>query len=159
MKSKTRMQICAGACTASPKAKEMLRESVKKWGKLAVLKFSRLGWFQIFLVLILTGLPGLRAAAPMQVASFYGEEHRGDLMADGSPFNPDLMTCASWFYPLGTKIRVIHAGSGKSVVVTVTDRGPNPRLVRQGRVVDLSEAAFKRLGKTSQGLVPVRVMR
>lgn len=88
-------------------------------------------------------------------ASWYGDEHRGRLMANGRPFNPDAMTAASWSYPLGTRVRVISGAH--SVVVTITDRGPAWRLVRQGRIIDLSRAAFARLADTKVGLIHVFV--
>ena len=88
-------------------------------------------------------------------ASWYGEEHRGKLMANGWPFNPDALTAASWFYPLGTRVRVRSGDS--SVVVTVTDRGPAKRFVRHGRVIDLSAAAFRRLAGPELGLVEVAI--
>jgi rare lipoprotein A len=81
------------------------------------------------------------------VASWYGEDHRGRPMANCKPFNPDKLTAASWFYPLGTKLRVTSTsskGSTHAVVVTVTDRGPSKTLVRDGRIIDLTHAAFKR---------------
>lgn len=88
-------------------------------------------------------------------ASWYGEEHRGRLMANGRPFNPDKLTAASWFYQLGTKVAVSH--EGRTVVVEITDRGPAPYLVRQGRKIDLSHAAFIRLASPSRGLIAVTV--
>ena len=81
-------------------------------------------------------------------------------MANGKRFDPDKLTAASWFYPLGTKVRVsIEAGSGvsRSVLVTITDRGPATDLVREGRIIDLAFGAFKRLGEPDLGLVPVTV--
>src|ERR1051326_4081390 len=75
------------------------------------------------------------------LASWYGEAHRGRLMANGKKFNPDKLTAASWFYPLGTKVRVTLKSpkqSSRSVLVTVTDRGPAHELVRGGRVIDLT---------------------
>jgi rare lipoprotein A len=90
-------------------------------------------------------------------ASWYGEELRGHLMANGKPFNPNNMTCATWFFPLGAKLEVT-AGK-KSVVVIVTDRGPAKRLVAQGRVIDLSKAAFGKLADTRKGLVTVNIKR
>jgi rare lipoprotein A len=42
--------------------------------------------------------------------------------------------------------------NGESVVVTITDRGPNLRL---HRILDLSEAAAECLGYVGQGLTPV----
>lgn len=110
----------------------------------------------IFLLALLLAVSPLQAAAPTSgLASWYGEEHRGKLMANGKPFNPDRLTCASWHYPFGTRLRVRTAS--KSVVVTVTDRGPNRRF--RERVVDLSAAAFRRLADPDIGLVRVRVER
>jgi rare lipoprotein A len=85
-------------------------------------------------------------------------------MANGKKFNPDQLTAASWFYPLGTKVRVTaYARSGGSVrpvgsvVVRITDRGPAKHLVQDGRIIDLSHAAFKRLANPNQGLVQLKV--
>ena len=94
------------------------------------------------------------------VASWYGEDHRGRLMANGRRFNPDRLTAASWFYPLGTKVRVIlrqENRAPRSVLVTITDRGPAKELVREGRIIDLTHAAFERLGRPTKGLIPVTV--
>ena len=94
------------------------------------------------------GVPARARRATNGVASWYGEEHRGKLMANGKRFNPDKFTAASWFYPLGTKVRVTLASSAeprRSVVVTITDRGPAKELVRDGRIIDLSHAPFRRL--------------
>lgn len=92
------------------------------------------------------------------VASWYGEDHRGRLMANGHYFNPDRLTAASWYYALGTKVRVSSVDGGRhSVVVTITDRGPSFDLVHSGRVIDLSHAAFKQLASPRRGLVAVKV--
>jgi len=94
------------------------------------------------------------------MASWYGEDHRGRLMANGKKFDPDKFTAASWFYPLGTKVRVTAKSSAqpeRSVLVTITDRGPANELVRGGRIIDLSHAPFKRLASPDLGLVAVSV--
>ena len=99
-------------------------------------------------------------ASKKGLASWYGEAHRGKLMANGKKFNPDSLTAASWFYPLGTKVRVTAKAadnSAHSVLVTVTDRGPAHDLVREGRIIDLTHAAYKRLAHPDLGLVSVRV--
>ena len=85
-------------------------------------------------------------------ASWYGERHQGRKMANGQRFDRHKLTAASWYFPLGTTIRVVNVKNGESVVVTITDRGPNLRL---HRILDLSEAAADRLGYVGQGLTPV----
>ena len=73
-------------------------------------------------------------------ASFYGAES-GRRCADGSAFRPLGLTAAHRSLPFGTRLRVTLAG--RSVVVTVTDRGP---AAFTGRVLDLSRGAARRLG-------------
>lgn len=85
-------------------------------------------------------------------ASWYGAQHQGRKMANGQRFDRRKLTAASWYFPLGTQIRVVNVKNGESVVVTVTDRGPNLRL---HRILDLSEAAANRLGYVEEGLTPV----
>jgi rare lipoprotein A len=85
-------------------------------------------------------------------ASWYGAERQGQKMANGKPFDCHKLTAASWYFPLGTTIRVVNVKNGESVVVTITDRGPNLRL---HRILDLSQAAAERLDYVWKGLTPV----
>jgi rare lipoprotein A len=85
-------------------------------------------------------------------ASWYGGDRQGKKMANGKPFDCHKLTAASWYFQLGTKIRVVNVKNGESVVVTITDRGPNFRL---HRIIDLSEAAAQRLDYVGQGLTSV----
>jgi rare lipoprotein A len=85
------------------------------------------------------------------VASFYGNES-GSQTASGQRFNQNAMTCAHRSLPFGTKLRVTHGG--RSVVVTVNDRGPFVR----GRVLDLSTAAARVLGIEGIGQVTAEVV-
>jgi rare lipoprotein A len=81
-------------------------------------------------------------------------------MANGKPFNPDKLTAASWFYPLGSKVRVTCRAPGRQkrvVLVTISDRGPARELVRDGRIIDLARAAFEKLADPEAGLVAVTV--
>jgi len=115
----------------------------------------------VLLAALLMAAPLRTSAAPTPAegtASWYGEGHRGRLMANGQRFDPNQLTAASWFYPLGTKVRVILKGrSARNVVVTITDRGPSRELVKKHRLIDLSQAAFKRIADPSLGLVTVRL--
>jgi rare lipoprotein A len=114
-------------------------------------------WTSLFLLVINSALANSKTAIGM--ASWYGEEHRGRLMANGKRFNPDKLTAASWFYPLGTKVRVTLKADNDihSVLVTITDRGPAKELVQDGRIIALTHAAFKRLGHPAVGLISVTV--
>ena len=85
------------------------------------------------------------------VASFYGNES-GSQTASGQRFNQNAMTCAHRSLPFGTKLRVTHGG--RSVVVTVNDRGPFVR----GRVLDLSTAAARAIGIEGLGQVTAEVV-
>lgn len=85
-------------------------------------------------------------------ASWYGQQRQGRKMANGKPFDRNKLTAASWYFPLGTPIRVESVKTGESVIVTITDRGPNLRL---HRIVDLSEAAAGFLDYVGQGLTQV----
>jgi len=92
----------------------------------------------------------VEAASSCGYASHYG---RGDgfawrTMANGQPMNPNALTTASRDLPLGTKIVVTNPANGKSVRVTVTDRGP----FVHGRLLDLSHGAFSRVAEASQGI-------
>ena len=85
------------------------------------------------------------------MASFYGNES-GSKTASGARFNQNAMTCAHRSLPFGTKLRVSHGG--RSVVVTVNDRGPFVR----GRVLDLSKGAARVLGLGGVGRVTAEVI-
>jgi rare lipoprotein A len=108
--------------------------------------------------LISAATPIAKAPAPVQqarfsgMASWYGSQHQGRTMANGQPFDRFRLTAAAWSLPLGTKIHVVNMENGKSVVVTITDRGPHRRL---RRALDLSEAAAERLGYVHDGLAQV----
>jgi rare lipoprotein A len=79
------------------------------------------------------------------MASYYGNES-GSKTASGARFNQGAMTAAHRSLPFGTKLRVTHGG--RSVVVTINDRGPFIR----GRVLDLSTGAARAIGLTSAGV-------
>jgi len=85
------------------------------------------------------------------VASYYWQ---GQRVASGGWFNPNAMTAAHKTLPFGTRVRVTHAGSGRTVDVVINDRGPYVA----GRIIDLSRAAASVIGMTGQGVARVKVM-
>jgi len=80
-------------------------------------------------------------------ASYYASKFTGRRTASGKIFNNNAYTCAHRKLPFGTKLRVTSERTGKSVFVTVTDRGPFVR----GRHIDLSKRAFFDIAPNSYG--------
>lgn len=91
------------------------------------------------------------------IASYYSYECANLPMANGKPFDPERHTCASWFYKFGTVLRVKSLDTGRVTEVVVTDRGPNKRLVKEGRIIDLSRKAFEDICDPDKGLTRVSV--
>lgn len=79
------------------------------------------------------------------VASFYSE---GAEVATGAHFDPNGLTAAHRWLPFGTRVRVSDPKTGRSIVVTINDRGP----FVQGRVLDLSLGAARALGIQDRGV-------
>jgi rare lipoprotein A len=96
---------------------------------------------------------GHEQAAPgtsFGVASTYGEASQ---TASGERFSADELTAAHRTLPFGTRVRVTNHSNGRSVVVTINDRGP----FVSGRIIDVTPAAARALGMS--GLAPVTVER
>ena len=80
----------------------------------------------------------------------------------GSKFFKNGHYAAMWDVPLGTKVRVTDLDNGKSIIVTIDDRGPNRRLVAKGRIIDLAAKAFYDLNgnfKASTIRVKLEILR
>ena len=93
------------------------------------------------------------AYPPSQVgrASWYGPGFAGRRTASGDVFKPEQLTGAHRTLPLGTKVRVTNLHNGRSVLITINDRGP---FVRR-RMIDLSEGAARELKMTGRGVAEV----
>jgi peptidoglycan lytic transglycosylase len=87
------------------------------------------------------------------VATWYGRQFAGRETANGDTFDMYAPTAAHLTLPLGSMIRVINPRTGRSVVVTVNDRGPYV----EGRGLDVSYQAARKLGFLDKGLARVRV--
>jgi rare lipoprotein A len=85
------------------------------------------------------------------VASWYGEEHHGRIMANGEPFNMHGATIAHKQLPFGTRVELLNAATGQRVTAVVTDRGP----FIAGRDVDLSYGLARKLSLVERGVGPL----
>ena len=81
------------------------------------------------------------------IASYYGRRFHGRLTASGQRFDMHAMTAAHRTLPFGSQVRVTNPRSGRSVVVTINDRGP----YAHGRTIDLSRAAATEIGLIRRG--------
>jgi rare lipoprotein A len=88
-------------------------------------------------------------------ASWYGPGFHGKTAASGQTYNQNAMTAAHKSLPFGTVVKVTDQRTGKSVRVTINDRGP----FHKGRIIDLSKAAATELGIRHAGTGKVCLTR
>lgn len=111
--------------------------------------------------ILLTPLPHLASGGPSKtaqvgLASWYGAHHQGRKTASGERFSRGQLTAAHRSLPLGTKVKVTNLRTKEHVVVKINDRGPYGGGKR--RIIDLSEAAAKRIGLLERGTERVQVV-
>ncbi len=87
------------------------------------------------------------------VASYYAQDFNGKQAADGEVFDMNDLTAAHRTFPFGTKIRVTNIANNLRVMVRVIDRGPYV----EGRIIDLSLGAAKRIELIKSGTTRVRL--
>lgn len=99
----------------------------------------------IFCVIIKSGLSECRNP---ERASFYADKFNGRKMANGSIFKNNEYLIASRQFPLGTVVSITNCKTGKSIVLKVSDYGPQGKYFS----LDMSKAAFRAVGfNESQG--------
>ena len=86
-------------------------------------------------------------------ASYYADNFNGKKTASGATFNNNKLTAAHKTLPFGTVVTVKNKTNGKTVKVTITDRGPFVK----GRVIDLTKEAASEIGMLSQGVAEVQL--
>jgi len=87
------------------------------------------------------------------VASWYGPPYHNRRSSNGEIYNMHAFTAAHRTLPLGSIVRVTNVKTGHSALVRITDRGP----FIEGRMLDLSLAAAKKVDVWAAGLATVRM--
>jgi rare lipoprotein A len=87
------------------------------------------------------------------LASWYGGPYHNRRGSNGEIYNMHAMTAAHRTLPLGSIVRVTNVKTGHSALVRITDRGP----FVEGRVLDLSQAAAKKVDVWQAGVAMVRI--
>jgi len=106
-------------------------------------------------MLILAVLPITQSQAIVTqgVASYYADRFDGRRTASGDRFEKNGLTAAHRTLSFGTKVMVTNKSNGRSVEVTINDRGPYVR----GRTIDLSKGAARELGMLGHGTAHVEL--
>jgi len=101
---------------------------------------------------IMAVLAALFAASPMHLEAAQQKTHTFSGLCAYYSGRGSGLTAAHRSLPFGTRIRVTDLKTGRSVIVTINDRGPFGR----HRVLDLSISAARSLGMLNRGVVYVR---
>jgi len=97
--------------------------------------------------------PTRSGASQTGIASWYGPGFHGYPTASGAIYDQYELTAAHQTLPLGSQVIVTNLENGRSLEVSVNDRGP----FIKGRIIDLSYAAANALGMVEPGTIPVRI--
>lgn len=84
-------------------------------------------------------------------ASWYGPDFHGKLTSNGEIYNMHAMTAAHKTLPMNTIVKVTNRRNGLSAIVRINDRGPFVAT----RIIDLSNAAAKKIKMIGKGTAPV----
>lgn len=87
-------------------------------------------------------------------ASWYGPNFHGKRTSNGEVYDMDQMTAAHKILPMNTYVEVTNLRDQRKAVVRVNDRGP----FVDGRIIDLSRAAAKKVGVYGPGTAKVEVV-
>ena len=86
-------------------------------------------------------------------ANFYSDGFQGKKMANGEVYDKNKLTGSHKKHPFGTKLKVTNIESGKTVVVTVTDR----MMQKNPAVIDVTRRAAEELGFVKTGKARVKL--
>ncbi|MES1946958.1 rplA family protein [Salinisphaera sp. C84B14] len=104
--------------------------------------------------LLLSGCAGLRTPGGVYQrgeAAYYASSFDGRRTASGDRFDSRRLTAAHRRLPFGSRVEVTNENNGRSVIVTINDRGPYTR----GRIIDLSRRAAEKIDMIRSGVAPV----
>ena len=87
------------------------------------------------------------------IASFYSKSFYNKRTANQEFLRKTEYTAAHRLFPFNTLVEVTNIYNKKSVVVRINDRGPYKR----GRIIDLTEAAAKKINLRKVGLAKVKI--
>ena len=87
------------------------------------------------------------------IASWYGTKFHGRRTSSGEPYDMYAMTAAHKTLPIPVFVEVTNLDNNRKIIVRVNDRGP----FIEGRIIDLSYVAAKKLGIDGEGTGRVEI--
>ena len=109
--------------------------------------------FLLFLLFTILFFTSCKTVAEQGRASYYADKFQGRKTASGARFSQHKRTAAHRTLPFGTRLKVVNLDNGRTVHVRVNDRGP----FVEGRMIDLSKKAARKLGMLQQGVANVEI--
>lgn len=88
------------------------------------------------------------------LASWYGKPYHGRKTASGEKYDMHSVSAAHRTLPFGSVVKVTNLENGRSLKIRINDRGP----FVDGRIIDLSYKAAKKLGMVEAGVVRVKLV-
>jgi rare lipoprotein A len=114
--------------------------------------FLRMRTLTLFLLLSFS-LLACRTITETGKASYYADKYEGRKTSNGETFRQRKLTAAHKTLPFGTKVRVTNLNTGKTVKVRINDRGP----FIEGRIIDLTRKAAKKIDLITEGVASVKI--
>ena len=87
------------------------------------------------------------------ISSYYGKDFHGKLTANGEVYDMYGLTAAHKTFPLNTICRVTNLSNKKTLILRINDRGP----YIDGRILDCSYGAAKKLGFLEEGVSEIKI--
>ncbi|MES2830246.1 MAG: septal ring lytic transglycosylase RlpA family protein [Bacteroidota bacterium] len=98
-------------------------------------------------------LSGSKISMKSGYATYYAKKFEGRKTTSGAKYRGKKMTAAHLTLPFGTIVTVTNLDNGKSIDVTINDRGPHSKKY----MIDVSEGAAKALGFYRKGQSRVEI--
>jgi rare lipoprotein A len=87
------------------------------------------------------------------MATYYSPRLAGHRTANGERYDPSQFTAAHPVIPFGTHVQVVRTdGQRRAVIVRINDRCAGRK-----KIIDVSEAAARKLDMLGAGIVPVEL--
>lgn len=107
----------------------------------------------IFLILLILPIHAQEVFVEEGYASYYDDSFQGKATANHELFDQTELTAAHPTLPFDARVKVTNLVNNKSVTVRINDRGP----FVEGRIIDLTRAAAKKLNMLGSGTVKVKI--